>query len=171
MGLSFGGIIALKFAIKYPHRLDRLIVQGVGARYEGGLMQQIAATVLSRFPLPTDSPFINQFFNVLFGRPQEPSPLFQFVTRQCWQTDQSVMAHRFRLVERFDIKDRLERIGVPTLILAADRDLLVSKRSLRALSAGIPGARTVHLPGCGHLAFVAQPRRIADEVCGFLEAL
>src|SRR5207247_4643116 len=37
MGLSFGGIIALKFAIRFPYRVDRLIVQGVGARYERGL--------------------------------------------------------------------------------------------------------------------------------------
>ena len=31
MGVSFGAIIALKFAIRYPHRLHRLIVHGVGA--------------------------------------------------------------------------------------------------------------------------------------------
>ena len=71
MGLSFGGIIALKFAIRYPHRLNRLIVQGVGARYERGLIHQIASTVLSRFPLPADSPFVNQFFNLLFGGKQK----------------------------------------------------------------------------------------------------
>ena len=62
MGVSFGAIIALKFAIRHPHRLDRLILQGVGARFERNLIQQIASTVLSRFPLPADSPFVNQFF-------------------------------------------------------------------------------------------------------------
>lgn len=171
LGVSFGGVLALEFAARFPHRLNALAVQGAGSKFERSLLQRIAGIVLSRYPLPTDNAFVNQFFNLLFGRRQKQGPLFEFVTRQCWQTDQSVMAHRFRLVERFDIKDRLERIRVPTLILAADRDLLVSKRSLRALSAGIPGARTVPLPGCGHLAFVAQPRRIADEVCGFLDAL
>ncbi len=91
--------------------------------------------VLSRYPLPSDNPFVNQFFNLLFGSRQKPGPLFQFVTRQCWQTDQGVMAHRFRLVESFALDDRLARIVAPTLILAGDRDLLVSPRSLAELGA------------------------------------
>ncbi len=132
MGLSFGGIIALKFAIRYPHRLDRLIVQGVGARYERGLIHQIASTVLSRFPLPADSPFVNQFFNLLFGGKQKQGELFEFVTRQIWQTDQCMMAHRFRLVEGLDIEDQLRHIRVPTLVLSGERDVLVSPTSLIA---------------------------------------
>ncbi len=166
-GVSFGGILALEFAARFPHRVQDLVVQGVGARFERGWLQRIAGTVLSRFPLPTDSPFINQFFNVLFGSPQKDSSLFRFVTRQCWQTDQSVMAHRFQLAERFDMGRRLERIRVPTLILAGARDILVSDRSLRDLCAGVPNSLLVRLPSCGHLAFVTQAARVADEVRRF----
>src|ERR1043166_8752113 len=63
LGVSFGAVLALEFAARYPHRLDRLIVQGVGARFEQGLIQQVASTVLNRYPLPADNPFVNQFFN------------------------------------------------------------------------------------------------------------
>jgi pimeloyl-ACP methyl ester carboxylesterase len=168
MGVSFGGVLALEFAARYPHRLDALAVQGVGARFERGLLQQVAGAVLSRVLLPVDNPFINQFFNLLFGSRQKQGPLFQFVTRQCWQTDQSVMAHRFRLVERFDMGERLGRIRVPTLVLAGERDLLVSEGSLQALCEGIQESHLVRLPGCGHLAFVTQPARVADEVGNFL---
>jgi pimeloyl-ACP methyl ester carboxylesterase len=111
---------------------------------------------------------VNQFFNLLFGSRQKPGPLFQFVTRQCWQTDQGVMAHRFRLVEQFDLDRRLERIRVPTLILAGDRDLLVSERSLTDLSNGIARSKLVRLKGAGHLAFMTQTHRVAEEVKRFL---
>jgi pimeloyl-ACP methyl ester carboxylesterase len=167
MGVSFGGILALEFAARYPGRLDRLVIQGAGAHFERGLLQRVAAAVLTRYPLPADNPFINQFFNLLFGRRQEPGPLFEFVTRQCWQTDQSVMAHRFHLVEQFDMDERLHRIQAPTLILAGQRDLLVSERSLHTLVGGIRNARLVRLPGCGHVAFVTHPRRVAEEVLQF----
>jgi 3-oxoadipate enol-lactonase len=169
LGVSFGGVLALEFAARYPYRQSTLIVQGVGARFERSLLQRVAGAVLSRYPLPANNPFVNQFFNLLFGGRQKPGPLFQFVTRQCWQTDQSVMAHRFHLVESFDLDTRLRRIGVPTLILAGDRDLLVSEQSLRALGEGLPRARLVRLPGCGHLAFVTQPKRVAEEVRRFLQ--
>jgi pimeloyl-ACP methyl ester carboxylesterase len=168
-GVSFGGVIAAAFAARYPYRLRSLVLQGVGVRFERGLLQQIAGLVLSRYPLPADNPFVNQFFNLLFGGRQEPGPLFEFVTRQCWQTDQSVMAHRFRLAEQFDLESRLERIAVPTLALAGDRDLLVSERSLKDLGRKIADARLVRLPGCGHLACVTQPQRLAEEVQRFLQ--
>src|SRR5262249_57476339 len=135
------GVLGMELGMGWANRLQALITQGVGARFERGLLQQVAGWVLSRYPLPSDSPFVNQFFNLLFGARQEPGPLFEFVTRQCWQTDQSVMSHRFRLVEQFDMIGRLERIRTPTLILSGDRELLISEHSLRDLSGGIPNSR------------------------------
>jgi pimeloyl-ACP methyl ester carboxylesterase len=168
LGVSFGGVLALELAARLPHRLGRLVIQGVGARFERGLLQRAASLILTRYPLPSDNPFVNQFFNLLFGSKQKQGPLFHFVTRQCWQTDQSVMAHRFQMVEQFSMDDRFHQVKVPSLILAGDRDLLVSPQSLHDLVHGIPQAQVVNLPGCGHLAFVTQPERVAEEVKQFL---
>jgi len=170
MGVSFGAIIALKFAIRYPHRLHRLIVQGVGARYQRGLIQQIASTVLSRFPLPSDSPFVNQFFNLLFGGRQKRDSLFEFVTRQIWQTDQSVMAHRFQLIEQFDVENELRSIQVPTLVLSGDRDILVPPSTLQPLCDNIPNVTLERLPNSGHLAFVTKPDLVTKKVTQFLQS-
>jgi pimeloyl-ACP methyl ester carboxylesterase len=169
LGVSFGGVLALELAMRWPNRLQALIAQGVGARFERGLLQQVAGWVLSRYPLPSDSPFVNQFFNLLFGTRQRPGPLFEFVTRQCWQTDQSVMTHRFHLVESFDPGRRLHSVRVPVLLMAGDRDLLASPQSVRDLAGSITDARRVELPGCGHLAFVTRPERVAEEVNRFLQ--
>jgi pimeloyl-ACP methyl ester carboxylesterase len=168
LGVSFGGVLALELAMRWPNRLQALIAQGVGARFERGLLQQVAGWILSRYPLPADSPFVNQFFNLLFGTRQRPGRLFEFVTRQFWQTDQSVMTHRFQLVESFDPGPRLHNVRVPTLLMAGDRDLLVSPQSLRDVVRGIANARQVDLTGCGHLAFVTRPEIVADEVKRFL---
>jgi pimeloyl-ACP methyl ester carboxylesterase len=123
--------------------------------------------VLSRYPLPADNPFVNQFFNLFFGTKQKPGPLFDFVTRQCWQTDQGVMAHRFRLAEQIDFTRRLGAVRVPALLLAGERDLLVSAAGLDEMARMIPEARAVQVPG-GHLAFVTHPERLAAEVRSFL---
>jgi pimeloyl-ACP methyl ester carboxylesterase len=168
LGVSFGGVLGLEFAARFPHRLQSLTIQGAGARYERSLLQRVASMVLSRYPLPSDSPFINQFFNLLFGRRQKPGPLFHFVTGRCWQTDQAVISHRFGMVEQFNMEGKLERIQVPTLIMVGDRDWLVSGKSLRYLCQGIPHARVAQLRGCGHLAFITDPSRVAHEVKNFL---
>jgi pimeloyl-ACP methyl ester carboxylesterase len=168
MGVSFGGILALELAARYPSRLRQLVVQGVGSRFEQSFLQQVAGWILSRFPLPADNAFVNQFFNLLFGGRNRPVPLFDFVTRQCWQTDQSVIAHRFHLAENFNLDGQLQKIRVPALVLAGDRDLLVSEESLETLHRGIPRSQLVKLDGCGHLAFATHPEHIADEVGRFL---
>jgi pimeloyl-ACP methyl ester carboxylesterase len=169
LGVSFGGVLALELAARRPHRLQSLLVQGVGPRFEPGLLQQVAGLVLSRYPLPADNPFVNQFFNLFFGSRQKPGPLFEFVTRQCWQTDQSVIAHRFGLVEQLELRDRLGRVKVPALVLAGERDLLVSAQGLQEMARAMPNAQAVRLPGCGHLAFVTHPERVAAEVRRFLQ--
>jgi len=167
-GVSFGGVIGLEFAARFPLRLGRLAVQGVGSRFESGLIQRIAGTVLSRIPLPADNAFVNQFFNLLFGAPQQKDGLFDFVTRQCWQTDQSVMAHRFHLVESFNLDAKLSRIRVPTLIMNGQRDVLVSRETMQALGDGIAGAQLLRLPRCGHLAFVTHPQVVGAHVKNFM---
>jgi pimeloyl-ACP methyl ester carboxylesterase len=169
MGVSFGGVLALEFAARYAYRVQKLIVQGAGARYEHGLLPRVASAVLSRFPLPSDNPFINQFFNLLFGGKQKPGPLFEFVTQQCWQTDQSVMAYRLQLLEQYDLGPRLAHVRVPTLLLTGERDLLVSPESLAELTDGLPDAESCQLPGCGHLAFVTHPACVAAEVRRFVD--
>ncbi len=169
LGVSFGGTLALELAARHPLRLDTLTVQGASAQFERSLLQQVAGLILSRYPLPSDSPFVNQFFNLLFGSKQRPGPLFQFVTRQCWQTDQSVMAHRFARVESFDMQAAcMAASRAPTLILSGERDLLVSPTSLAKLAEGVADSKTVSLRGCGHLAFVTRPECVAAEVKQFV---
>lgn len=168
LGISFGGAVGLELAMRRPARLRALLLQGIGPRFEPGFLQRLAGLVLSRYPLPSDSPFFNQFFKLFFGMKQPPDALFEFVTRTCWKTDQGVMAHRFRLLERAVFTDRLRTIRVPTLLLAGERDLLVSRQSQNEMAQHLRDVRSVRLGGAGHLACVTHPERLAAEIRSFL---
>ncbi len=169
LGVSFGGMVALQFAARYPGRLSALIAQGVDVRFQRSLLRQVAGQVLNQYPLPVNNPFVNQFFNLLLGGRQRNRLLVDFVTRQCWQTDQSVMAHRFRLVERVDLGRELACVRAPTLILSGEKDVLVSSAGVAELADGIPGARLARLAGAGHLAFTTHPADIAQRVFAFAQ--
>jgi pimeloyl-ACP methyl ester carboxylesterase len=163
LGVSFGGVVALEAAIRRPALMRSLVLQGVGPRFEAGLLQQVAGVILARYPLPFDNPFVNQFFNLFFGRKQPPGPLFDFVTRQCWQTDQGVMAHRFQMVEQVDFIGRTAGVRAPATLLVGDKDVLVSRPGLRELAAALPAGRAKVLAGAGHLAFVTHVAEVAEE--------
>jgi len=168
-GVSFGGVLALEAAMRHPHRFRSLSLQGVGARFESGLVKSVASLVLSDYPLPARNAFVNQFFQLLLGRGPQPSELIDSVARQCWQTDQAVMTHRFRLVRRLNFAPRLNRVRIPVLTMAADRDLFVSEGNLKELCRHLPDVTSIRLPRGGHLAFVLEPQCVADEVIRFSE--
>jgi 3-oxoadipate enol-lactonase len=167
-GVSFGGVVGLEFAARFPRRVATLSVQGVGARLESNLVKLVAGLALRDFPLPAENAFVNQFFRMLFGRGRHPFPQFDFVVKNCWRTDQSVMTHRFRLIRRRDLRPRLEQIRIPVMVMSAERDVFVSQSSLLELCNGLRNVRFVKLPTGGHLAFVVQPDRIAEEVRQFV---
>lgn len=164
-GVSFGGAIALELAVQRPNRLSSLIVYGAEPRFRVNLGATIARRVLERFPLPTDSRFLNQFFNLLQGnKPAPDDPWSDFVVERCWDTDQSVMARRIGLLETFDVTDRLWRIEVPTLILAGSRDVVVPRSRQRALASSIAGARFETLEGAGHIGFLTHRDEVMTHV-------
>lgn len=155
-GVSYGSAIALELAAEEPHRLGSLVLSGAAATYPLGLGANIALKALEKFALPPNSPFLNQFFNLLHGqRPDDPD-LAQFVTERLWETDQGVVASRIRSLESYDVTERLWRIEAPTLILAGTRDVVVPPARQRALADAIPGARFESVAGAGHIGFLTH---------------
>lgn len=171
MGVSFGGAVALEFAVEYPHRLGALIVHGAEARFRASLGSTIARRVLERFPLPSDNRFVNQFFNLLHGATPEPGPVADFVIERCWETDQGVLAQRLGLLESFDVSDRLWQVEAPTLVLAGSRDAIVHPARQRALAEGIGPARFESLEGAGHVGFLTHRVEVARCVGRHLRAV
>jgi pimeloyl-ACP methyl ester carboxylesterase len=155
-GVSFGGAIALELAAEHPDRLGALIVHGVEARFRPSIGSKIARRVLERFPLPSDSRFINQFFHLLFGSKPVSEPLLDFVIDRIWETGQAVMAERMAALESFNISDRLWSIGAPTLVLAGGRDVIVPAARQRSLAGEISGARIGIIEEAGHIGFLTH---------------
>lgn len=163
LGVSFGGAVALELAVEHSRLVGGLILHGAATRFPATLGSTVARRVLERFPLPNDNRFVNQFFNLLHGGKPEPGPLAEFVVERIWETDQSVMARRLGLLERFDVSDRLWRIDAPTLVLAGSRDVIVPPDRQRSLADEIPDARFAVIEGAGHLGFLSHARELAGH--------
>ncbi len=164
MGVSFGGAIALQLAIDHPHSLGSLMVYGADSHFRTSFASTIARRVLERYPLPCDSPFVNQFFHLLYGKKPEPGPVVDFVARRIWETGQGVMARRLAQLESFDIADQLWRIQVPTLIQAGARDVIVPASRQRALAEAVSGSRFRLIEDSGHIGFLTHRAEVVRGV-------
>lgn len=74
------------------------------------------------------------------------------------------------IMTRADSRATLAEIKCPTLVLTGDTDNSIPKLLSTEIAKGIPGARLVIVPNCGHLSPLEQPRAIADELVEWLRS-
>ncbi|WP_165069593.1 alpha/beta fold hydrolase [Paludisphaera rhizosphaerae] len=169
LGVSFGGAVALELAVDHPRMIDSLVVHGIESKFRATTAAGIVRHVLERYALPTNSPFINQFLNLLYAKKPEPGPQADQVVERIWRTPQTVMAARLGQLEHFDVTDRLWRVDVPTLVLAGARDVIVPASRQKRLAMEISGARFESIENAGHIAFVTHADAVARQVVAHVQ--
>lgn len=74
-------------------------------------------------------------------------------------------------VDSMDLREELPRIACPTLVVAADGDVVYPPTECRAFADRIPGARFTTIAGSGHGLVIEKPGAVAEVVWEFLEGL
>ena len=162
-GHSMGGGIALWLGLNHPELIRALILVSTGARLPVNLtlIEELATQV--GFPTAVD-----KITSWSFSSKIEPA-VVESVKRQMLNTRPSVMAGDFRACDRFDLRDRLGEIQVPTLVLVGDEDKMTPERFSETLAEGIPGAELIIISGAGHMLPLEGPDQVAKVMRGFLE--
>jgi pimeloyl-ACP methyl ester carboxylesterase len=76
-----------------------------------------------------------------------------------------------RRPERWDARDRLGAIDVPTLVIAGEYDFICPPVWSAELHAKIPHARLLRLDQSGHFGHVEQPAEFFEGVLAFAETI
>jgi pimeloyl-ACP methyl ester carboxylesterase len=99
-----------------------------------------------------------------FGPGASPS-LVEYVTRLSQDAPVEVWIHTLRDLVELDLRDALEHVTVPTLIVVGDRDLVTPKTGAQALRDAMPDAQAVAIGGAGHVAMMER-HRVWNELVG-----
>jgi pimeloyl-ACP methyl ester carboxylesterase len=83
------------------------------------------------------------------------------------QPAETVIADLEAMRDRPDSTELLPSIEVPTLVVVGEADALTPPAASEAMTAAIPGARLVRIPGAGHLTPMERPRAVADSLAEF----
>ncbi|HET6334416.1 MAG TPA: alpha/beta hydrolase [Polyangiales bacterium] len=85
---------------------------------------------------------------------------FTTLTSGLAQMNVAVYADTLAQLSRYDARDVLPRVDVPTLVIAGDRDLFTSRREVERLVSEIRGAEYLPLPGATHYALLDEAERV-----------
>lgn len=166
LGVSFGGMIAQELAIRYPERVDRLVLACTSSGGAGG----------SSFPLHeiADLPE-EERLRLMIGvndtrlgpewqaeHPDDARALIDLVRERGGTPNPLQLQAR----AGHDTHDRLHLIAAPTLVAAGRYDGMAPLANSEALAAGIPGAVLQVFEG-GH-PFLIQDRAAFPALADFL---
>ena len=158
-GMSFGGAIALNYAIRYPDRPAKLVVAcstghinpDASIRMFGRLGGPDAASVAERFyaaPADTRDEFLSVCSPYFSPGPRRPELGARIVAPHAGVTEH-FLRHEYM---QHDHRDRAAAILCPTLFLAGELDPIVPIEEIDDMAGRMrPGvARVVRFPDAGH---------------------
>lgn len=151
MGVSLGGYSAVKYTANNPDRVSHLIFYGSFVRnfVPEDQLVMFKTMVLQGWGSPV--PAHRQFFSGLF-MPDNPSAndLKAFNELQRVGAEAEMVATLYDQNPKWDARDDLPKIKVPTLVMHRKGDAIVPFEEGRGIAAKIPGARFVPLEGSNH---------------------
>jgi pimeloyl-ACP methyl ester carboxylesterase len=163
VGESFGGTIAMQFAIRFPEKVERLVVVNSFPRFRPRWKIKIAAALAPIVP-PQFTWLLRRGANLLGLMLDGVSAEDR---RRFIQTVRGVKheghARRLRLIAELDIENRLSEIQAPTLFIAGTKDYLVnSVREARRMAARLGSADVKIIEGAGHACLLGNKVILAD---------
>ena len=164
IGESFGGALALSFALAYPSRVAALVVLNSFPYFAPKL--RLLAAIYGLKALPWGALQLSRRLTAfrLHSRHTHRVEVKRFIELTAAASRDGYVG-RLQLLRRYDVRSRLHLLRPATLFLASDRDRLVpSVAQARYMSERVPGARMRVLEGHGHICLIAPDIDLAEIV-------
>ena len=176
MGISFGGMVAQEFALRYPHRVERLVLGCTSSGGAGGASYPLHE--LSHLPVED---YVRRVLQLSDTR---RDAAWQVANPEQFQTlfDQTLTGLRVGADEpgrqigarcqlearaRHDSYERLCTLRMPVYLCGGRYDGIATPTNLEAMQKQIPGAQLEFFEG-GHLLFIQDPRAF-ERIVAFLQ--
>jgi proline-specific peptidase len=176
-GASFGGFVALNYALRHPEHPAKLVLASTTARIHldralamfdrlGG--RDVRAVAERFFTEPTAEnreEYLRVCGPYYTQRPRPPEILARVTQRS------EVSEHFFRgEILHFDLTERLDEIRCPVLLLAGELDPIVTIADAEELAAALPPDRLrfERFPDAGHQLAIEQPDAVLALIREFV---
>lgn len=174
LGLSYGGEVAIKFALKHQDRLLGLILSNTAAKTNewlrdigrgwNGIGEHLDGETYYNIAIPViySPSFYQKHNDWMENRRKVLVPLFN---------DPHFQGRMKRLVnssEPLDEKANVHKISVPTLIISSEYDFLTPKEEQMFLHQEIKNSHYVFIPNLGHGFMYEDTKLFITLIIGFI---
>ena len=184
IGHSFGTVLALEYAAKYPERVSHLVLAGAVVDFPAAL--DLQCTRLEKVDPETYAKAVARLPQGstrrchIFAAPRSfidgnmyPDPATMRLVDETDATDgmyntgeisgalfgQGLLDYRF---------NQRQRLTMPVLFISGAKDYQAVVEPIRTFVGEVPQARLIEYEGAGHFMFVEDPERFARDVTAFI---
>ncbi|AUA13978.1 3-oxoadipate enol-lactonase 2 [Streptomyces malaysiensis subsp. malaysiensis] len=164
-GVSIGGAVGLHLAAHHPERLTSLAVVCSSARFgDPAAWRERAALVRAEGTEAMVASRPGTWFSHGFAH----TPVGAALIEDLRATDRAGYAACCDALAAYDITADLERIAVPTLVVAGRDDPATPPAHARRIADAVPGASLLEVAGAAHLAGVERPEPVTAALLAHL---
>lgn len=173
-GLSMGGMIGMRIALRRPDLLKSLILIDTSAEAEPSenLFKYKMLNFVARwFGLGV---VVGQVMPILFGRSFMTDPA-RAEERARWRKSISsgdrlgITRAVQGVIDRKEVMDDLGKLATPTLIIVGEEDTATVPAKSERMHAAITGSKLARIPKAGHSSTIEEPDAVNAAIEGFLK--
>jgi 3-oxoadipate enol-lactonase len=173
VGLSMGGLVAMRFAAIYPERLATLTLCDTNLGFSNAsperrrqfLDLRLAPLIAGAEPRDIASNVAEALVS-----PNVTAVAFQRILNSVAQLHKTSYMKTLEAMSKDEHVFELEKISVPTHVMVGENDPTTPPALSRILATRIPGARLSVVPGAGHLSNIEKPNEFTAIALSFLLA-
>lgn len=169
-GLSIGGLIAQRLAIRCPDRIQALILCDTAARIGEPDMWNARIQAVRTGGLPSIVDAVMERWLTERFRAAQPSA-YQGWRNLLMRMPVEGYIGACMAVRDADLRQDCAMIRTPTKVLCGAQDISTPPDLVEGFANTIPGASFVLLENAGHLPCIEQPKRVAAQIDEFVKEL
>lgn len=173
-GLSIGGMLSMRAALRHPSRVRGLIVMDSSAQVDGLARRtelRILATIARWVGIRNlRQPVAKNMFGPTTRR-ERPDLVAEWQDRWSGVDVPSMLQALSALNRRDDILKELESLRVPTLVVVGSEDPSQPVARSESIHRAIEGSELAVISGAGHLSALERPEAVLAAVQAFLARL
>jgi proline iminopeptidase len=181
IGGSYGGMVGLTYAQRYPERVSRLIVYATTASYafldrakqilqERGTAAQIAMAEYLWDGKFTSNAHFQEFFTVMGSlySVTYDAELAKLGANRAILSYEAVNTAFGGFLRSYDVRSGLNKITAPTLVLGARQDWICAPEFSEEITGGIPQATLKIFEDSGHSIRSDRPEALLTSIRDFI---
>ncbi|AGY57680.1 alpha/beta fold hydrolase [Gloeobacter kilaueensis] len=181
VGSSYGGMVALSYAIRYPQQVSHLIVISTVASYR---FRKRAQEILAERGTEEQKAIAHRLWDGAFENEEQLREFFKVMASLYSFTydpnsppklsDQAILSPDAinvafgGFLRSYDVVNQLHKITSPTLVIGGRHDWICPPEFSEEIAREIPNADLRIFENSGHLIRTDEPEALRDAIAGFL---